>query len=107
MSGTVARISISSDAPYFLASPPSVIHVGGKGPNPTRQEAPHPHQVVVHERDNELLVPDLGADIVWRFNISKDGLLQDQERHIQYEAGGGPRHVVLHGEHPPPLFFLR
>jgi 6-phosphogluconolactonase (cycloisomerase 2 family) len=47
------------------------------------------------EEIDELLVPDLGADYVRRFKKSSDGTWVLQG-HIQYELGGGPRHVVYH-----------
>ena len=54
---------------------------------------------MIHEEYNELLVPDLGADLVRRFDISEDQLFHDQQRlgHIQHEAGSGPRHVAYYG----------
>ncbi|KAF8608340.1 3-carboxy-cis,cis-mucoante lactonizing enzyme [Ceratobasidium sp. AG-I] len=57
----------------------------------------HPHQVV--ELDDELLVPDLGADKVWRLTqdpLGQTGVPNWQVRgFVQQPTGSGPRHVVV------------
>ena len=101
--GSVACIPISSSSPY-ITSPPAVVRLeqlDSPGPNLTRQESPHPHQVVLREEYNELLVPDLGADMLRRFAISQDTtslVARDPDTFVKYTLGGGPRHIVLHGE---------
>ncbi|EIN06380.1 putative isomerase YbhE [Punctularia strigosozonata HHB-11173 SS5] len=91
-SGTVSVFPISTQDPYI--SPPSTRHqLTGKGPQADRQESSHPHQVALH--DDELLVPDLGSDKTWRFAKNAEGTWTPVA-HIPYEAGGGPRHVVIH-----------
>ncbi|KAG6817515.1 hypothetical protein H0H93_007163 [Arthromyces matolae] len=93
--GTVSTFPISSDAPYLLSSSPSSIQLTGKGPNASRQEGSHPHQVYISDEHGELLVPDLGGDAVRRFKIGADGGLEHRAD-IQFSPGGGPRHVALH-----------
>lgn len=39
------------------------------GPNPARQEAPHPHEVILDPTGSYVAVPDLGADLVRIFHI--------------------------------------
>ena len=56
MGGSGSNIPLAADKAYF-GTPTSVIKFNGTGPNPDRQEASHPHQVV--EYGNEYLVPDL------------------------------------------------
>lgn len=53
--------------------------------------------MIIHDDHQELLVPDLGADKVWRLTKANDGSWQSIG-HIEYEAGSGPRHVAFHGE---------
>lgn len=69
--------------------------MSGTGPNKDRQSSSHPHQVVLIEEHGELLVPDLGADKVWRLKKTPQGW--KIEGHIQYELGSGPRHVIYKG----------
>ena len=78
------------------------IQLHGSGPDRSRQLCSHPHQAVVYEEYQELLVPDLGSDSVCRFKRNDGGLWQ-LIGHVGFEAGGGPRHVALHGKHPSIL----
>ncbi|KAF8181851.1 Lactonase, 7-bladed beta-propeller-domain-containing protein [Pholiota molesta] len=90
-SGTIGVLPINSGP----ASTPKAIQLSGSGPDKSRQERSHPHQVVVHEEYDELLVPDLGADSVHRLKKSTDGSWK-LVGHIGFEAGGGPRHVAFY-----------
>ncbi|KAF8608339.1 putative isomerase YbhE [Ceratobasidium sp. AG-I] len=57
----------------------------------------HPHQVV--ELGNEILIPDLGADKVWRLTqaaASQVGVPNWQVREfVEQPAGSGPRHIAV------------
>jgi 6-phosphogluconolactonase (cycloisomerase 2 family) len=86
-------------------APAQSIQLHGSGPDKSRQQSSHPHQAVVYEKYQELLVPDLGSDSVWRFKRNDDGLWQ-LIGHVGFEAGGGPRHVALHGKHLFSHFIL-
>lgn len=77
--------------------PTQSIHLHGSGPDKSRQQSSHPHQVVVYEKYQELLVADLGLDSICRFKRDDNGLWK-LVGHIGFEAGGGPRHVALHGK---------
>lgn len=76
--------------------PAQSIQLHGSGPDKSRQQSSHPHQAVVYEKYQELLVTDLGSDSICRFKRDDNGLWQ-LVGHIGFEAGGGPRHVALHG----------
>ncbi|KEP48264.1 lactonase, 7-bladed beta-propeller [Rhizoctonia solani 123E] len=91
--GSGTNIPLSVDKAHF-GTPYPTIAFNGTGPNPSRQESSHPHQVI--EYGNEYLVPDLGADKVWRLTKSSSGALQNSG-YIQQPAGSGPRHVVTKG----------
>ncbi|PPQ76349.1 hypothetical protein CVT24_008118 [Panaeolus cyanescens] len=96
MSGTVGSLAVSPVKPGVLPATTRSVQLSGTGPNKERQEGSHPHQVVYHEAYEELLVPDLGADAVYRLKKSpKDGSWK-LAGHIGFEAGGGPRHVVVY-----------
>jgi 6-phosphogluconolactonase len=69
--------------------------LSGKGPHATRQTSPHPHQAVLSPGGGWLLVPDLGADVIWKFPVN--ALLNPQTRPeaIRVADGTGPRHLVF------------
>ncbi|KAF9561871.1 putative isomerase YbhE [Agrocybe pediades] len=93
-SGNIASIPIFKDHPPKDTVPTS-IQLHGTGPNKSRQEGSHPHQVILHEEYQELFVPDLGADAVRRFKKAEDGSWKFAG-HIGIELGGGPRHVAFY-----------
>ncbi|KAG6829023.1 hypothetical protein H0H92_005931 [Tricholoma furcatifolium] len=106
--GTVSTLSISSEAPYFLASHTS-IQMSGTGPDKSRQEGSHPHQVVINEEHGELLVPDLGADLVRRFKLGTDGSLEQRDNITFAPGGDGYLYTLLElsselAKHKFPLY---
>lgn len=65
--------------------------MAGPGPDPSRQEAPHPHEVFLDPKGQFVLVPDLGADLVRVFAV--DGLNLVSVDPLKAAPGSGPRHV--------------
>ena len=61
------------------------------GPNP-RQNAPHPHEVIVDPTGNFILVPDLGADLIRIFSINHNNGALTSCGSAQAAPGDGPRH---------------
>ena len=49
----------------------------------------------LNEEHDEILVPDLGGDRVYRFKKAPTGTWAAQS-HIVYQPGGGPRHVAYY-----------
>ncbi|KXN82437.1 6-phosphogluconolactonase [Leucoagaricus sp. SymC.cos] len=95
-SGTLGFVSLEKSAPFISTSSQTTkLQLAGYGPNKARQEGSHPHQLVILDETNELLVPDLGADRLCRFKKASNGTWT-LSGHIQYELGGGPRHVAYH-----------
>lgn len=69
------------------------------GPVASRQDAPHPHGVVVDPTGRFVLVPDLGADVVRVFHVNPlTGLLEPIEP-LAVNPGSGPRHGVFWSPH--------
>lgn len=62
------------------------------GPQADRQEAPHPHQIIVDPTDSYLLIPDLGSDLVRIFTINKFDCTLINETSFTVPPGSGPRH---------------
>ena len=67
---------------YTLSEPGTV---------PSRQDAPHPHQVVLDPTGQYLLINDLGADLVRIYSIGPGNLLTAQTP-LKAKPGSGPRH---------------
>ena len=65
------------------------------GPVASRQDAPHPHGVVVDPTGRFVLVPDLGADIVRVFHINPLTGLLEPVKPLTVNPGSGPRHGVF------------
>jgi len=72
----------------------SYINFSGTGPNVDRQGASHPHEVYAY--DDELLIPDLGADKTWR--LKEEGGKWNFVGSLNHGAGKGPRHAVIHND---------
>ena len=62
-----------------------------------RQEAPHPHMILPSPYDQTIIVPDLGSDRIYTYQIDRKGKLTPMAN--QYGSsppGGGPRHFAFH-----------
>ena len=69
--------------------------MSGRGANPQRQNAPHPHYVMADPSNEFLVVPDLGADLLRLYAIDKtSGKLTDCPAQAT-SPGTGPRHVTF------------
>jgi 6-phosphogluconolactonase len=80
-------------------------HVGSSA-DPERQAGPHAHMVCPDPVTGEVLVADLGMDMVLSYDLGTDGVLAERvEQRIICPPGAGPRHVAFHpdGRH---LFVL-
>jgi 6-phosphogluconolactonase (cycloisomerase 2 family)/enamine deaminase RidA (YjgF/YER057c/UK114 family) len=73
----------------------------GSGPDKSRQEGSHAHQVTVSPDQHFLYVTDLGGDKVYRHRIYADGLVDEDAQVINVAPGSGPRHLVFNskGDH--------
>lgn len=67
----------------------------GPGANPDRQEAPHPHQVLVDPTGDFLLVTDLGSDKIHINKIDKKSGKLTQCPSAKTLYGAGPRHAAF------------
>ncbi|KAK7754147.1 hypothetical protein SLS62_003993 [Diatrype stigma] len=80
------ELELVQNETYALAHPP--------GPDPVRQEAPHPHDAIVDPTGQYLLVPDLGADLVRVFKLDRRGRAATRTPlpPVVASPGSGPRH---------------
>lgn len=87
-------VSFTYDKNGKLSEALSDIHFLGKGVT-SRQEASHPHQIVMNYKVPEVYVTDLGTDTIFTLTYDKNGILKrvkEQDRNV--DAGDGPRHWV-------------
>jgi 6-phosphogluconolactonase len=71
------------------------IKYSGSSIDKARQEASHPHNVVLSLDYSYLLVTDLGGDKIYQHKIYADGLLDENYTSIAITPGNGPRHFVF------------
>ncbi len=94
--GSVAILPIGSDG--RIGEPTAVVHHRGSGPNPDRQQGPHPHSINVDPTNRFAFVPDLGTDevAVYRLNLVLGLLTPADGLTASLAAGAGPRHFDFH-----------
>lgn len=93
-----AAIAFPIDADGGLGPAVASVEHGGHGPDPERQEGPHPHCVMVSPDNRHVLVADLGIDriMVYPFDASSGALAAAERRHVALRPGSGPRHLAFH-----------
>jgi 6-phosphogluconolactonase (cycloisomerase 2 family) len=62
------------------------------GTNPTRQDVPHEHEVILDPTGCFIVVPDLGADLLRIFAINKKTSMLSESSTFAVAPGSGPRH---------------
>ncbi|KAI1775086.1 putative isomerase YbhE [Hypoxylon cercidicola] len=78
----------------------------GPGPNPERQEAPHPHEAILDPTASYVLVPDLGADIVRIYQADASTLALTPVAPLTVRPGSGPRHGAFTVTPDKTYFYL-
>lgn len=74
------------------------VHTGPLGPNPGRQEAPHPHCIETDPSGKWVLVNDLGQDrtYIYSFDPAVGKFVPGPMPFATHDAGSGPRHFAFH-----------
>ena len=65
------------------------------GPDASRQDAPHEHEVILDPTGQYILVPDLGADLVRVFSWDTETLKLKTLKPLKAASGSGPRHAAF------------
>jgi 6-phosphogluconolactonase len=94
--GNVASYKINKDGTLLNGN---ALQHHGTGPNRSRQEGPHAHYVHQHPSRSEVYAVDLGADKIYRYQMTDTGLeLNDS---LSVTSGAGCRHLTWHpkGDH--------
>ncbi|KAF1947675.1 3-carboxy-cis,cis-mucoante lactonizing enzyme [Clathrospora elynae] len=81
--------------PLSGGQPLQTLKYTGKGVNPSRQEAPHPHHAFVDPTGDFLIVPDLGTDLIRINKIDKTTGKLTECGTGKPVPGTGPRHGVF------------
>ncbi len=94
--GNVTTLPIGSDG--RVAPVTQQVRHSGAGPNPARQQRPHPHGVYPDLTRRYLFIPDLGIDkvCVYRFDAKQGALVPNDPPWAIIHPGAGPRHLALH-----------
>lgn len=69
----------------------------GGGPNPERQEGPHPHCVLPHPSNGLVYVADLGADLLMCMELDRTTGALTARQELFVPPGSGPRHLAFSG----------
>jgi len=103
-SGNYTIFPILSDG--SIASKPSFVAAdSGHGPDPVRQQSPHPHQFRFDPSSRFVFVSDLGTDKIMQWIYDPDeGTMRPNPRSaaLSVKSGSGPRHLAFH----PTLFVV-
>ncbi|KAK6210479.1 hypothetical protein LQW54_006226 [Pestalotiopsis sp. IQ-011] len=98
----LAHYSGSGFSTFSIADPAALAPVQNEtftlaepGPNPDRQDAPHPHEAILDPTGEYIIVPDLGADLVRIFQVDEDGLTWTAVDPLVAAPGSGPRHATF------------
>ncbi|MGW5361110.1 lactonase family protein [Actinopolymorpha pittospori] len=86
-SGQVAFVGLGPDGGPGACD---TIQLTGSGPDPERQEAAHPHHVLV-TGETTVLVTDLGADLLRTVDLGTRTVIDERT----LPPGSGPRHTAL------------
>ena len=105
-SGSAALFALGSDGSLQALS--DFRQYSGVGYDSSdRQKGPHAHFASFHNERNEVLVCDLGLDMVCVYELDRaGGKLLDTDRSIRLPDGAGPRHLAFHSSHPGMLFVI-
>ena len=71
------------------------IRYTGSGPDKSRQETPHAHQVVISPDQKYIFVNDLGTDKIHRHTVRQDGTVEEKPVDVRVTPGAGPRHLTF------------
>ena len=91
---TFAVLPIRSDG--GVAPVTGTVVQTGSGPNPDRQQAPHPHGIAFAPTGGSLVTADLGIDTVQTFRLDAGSGQLQPVGETAVTPGAGPRHLAFH-----------
>ena len=96
--GSVQAAPLNEDGSLVTSKLQTIQHEGSSVVE-NRQDKPHVHAAVLSLDDQYLMVPDLGTDKVYQYQIdaSRSDILEPAATpFLQAAPGSGPRHLVFH-----------
>jgi len=96
-SGHMAVLPVGPDG-KLGEQPIAVVRNEGSGPNKSRQQGPHAHEVVFSPDNRFLLLADLGLDkiFVYRFDPNTGKITPNDPPSASVAPGAGVRHFAFH-----------
>lgn len=78
--------------------PVEMIRYAGCGPVASRQDASHPHAILISPDNLHAYVADLGTDQIhcYGFDVESGKLIPLEQEVFQFPPGSGPRHLLFH-----------
>jgi 6-phosphogluconolactonase len=93
-SGTVSVFALNDDG--SLGARTAFVQHEGRGPDASRQDGPHVHQLRVDPATGEVVVVDLGLGEVRWYALSETGELTLRPEATVVVGSAGPRHLAFH-----------
>ena len=96
-SGHLAVIPVEADG-KLGQQPVAVVRNEGSGPDKSRQQGPHAHEVVFSPDNRFLMLADLGLDkiFVYRFDAGTGKITPNDPPSASVPPGAGVRHMAFH-----------
>jgi 6-phosphogluconolactonase len=93
--GVVAVYPVDEDG--LIEAATQVLTHEGTGIH-SRQESSHPHATTFAKNGSQVLVTDLGANVIWWYDFDKTvgRLTQTGQYRVELPPASGPRHMVVH-----------
>lgn len=99
MGGNVSIFNVDDDG--VVKAGPQLLQHSGKGPNKSRQEAPHAHWVQWGLDQSSLYAVDLGIDEIKVYPFDNmSGRAGNGRTALKLSPGDGPRHMYFHPSKP-------
>ncbi|QCX81668.1 6-phosphogluconolactonase [Streptomyces sp. YIM 121038] len=96
--GSVAAHTLTGDG--GVGARTGFVQHTGSGPDPSRQEGPHAHQILTDPKGSYVFAVDLGTDKVYTYRLDAvSGALRPVSE-ARSVPGAGPRHMVFHPTAP-------
>ncbi|MFE7116867.1 lactonase family protein [Streptomyces sp. NPDC057654] len=95
--GSVAAHAVNGDG--SVGARTGLVQHTGSGPDPSRQEGPHAHQIITDPKGAYVFAVDLGTDKVYTYRLDADGALRAVSE-VRSVPGAGPRHMAFHPTAP-------
>ncbi|MFE6779101.1 lactonase family protein [Streptomyces sp. NPDC057702] len=96
--GSVAAHTLNSDG--SVGARTSLVQHVGSGPDPSRQEGPHAHQILTDPKGAYVFAVDLGTDKVYTYALQPGSGVLRSVSELKSVPGAGPRHMVFHPTAP-------